>query len=64
MLTISSDAGKSVYLKTVGLLQFMSQIGAFVPAEDGGWCVISRLIVSASTNQCYSQHSLAQWTKY
>jgi hypothetical protein len=37
LLIISSGAGKSVYLKMVGLLQFMSQVGAFVPAEEGNY---------------------------
>jgi DNA mismatch repair protein MSH5 len=27
--------GKSVYLKMVGLLQYMAQIGCFVPAQEG-----------------------------
>jgi dsDNA-specific endonuclease/ATPase MutS2 len=27
--------GKSVYLKMVGLLQYMAQLGSFVPAKDG-----------------------------
>lgn len=34
-LTTLYWTGKSVYLKMVGLLQYMAQIGSFVPAEKG-----------------------------
>ncbi|CAI5731863.1 unnamed protein product [Peronospora destructor] len=33
IVTGQNGSGKSVYLKTVGLLQYMAQIGSFVPAD-------------------------------
>ncbi|KAL4175238.1 hypothetical protein KRP22_000207 [Phytophthora ramorum] len=35
IVTGHNGSGKSVYLKMVGLLQYMAQIGCFVPAEKG-----------------------------
>lgn len=33
--SVIASPGKSVYLKMVGLLQYMAQLGSFVPAERG-----------------------------
>ncbi|KAG6598069.1 uncharacterized protein IUM83_09358 [Phytophthora cinnamomi] len=35
IVTGHNGSGKSVYLKMVGLLQYMAQIGSFVPAQNG-----------------------------
>ncbi|CCI48498.1 unnamed protein product [Albugo candida] len=41
IITGHNGSGKSVYLKTVGLIQYMVQIGSFVPAKEASVGVVS-----------------------
>ncbi|KAG6976506.1 hypothetical protein JG688_00001300, partial [Phytophthora aleatoria] len=43
ILTILLAPGKSVYLKMVGLLQYMAQIGSFVPADKAEMGLVTKI---------------------
>ncbi|KAL4108662.1 hypothetical protein PRIC1_000373 [Phytophthora ramorum] len=43
IVTGHNGSGKSVYLKMVGLLQYMAQIGCFVPAEKAELGVVTKM---------------------
>lgn len=48
-------SGKSVYMKQIGLICFMSLIGSFVPAESASIGLIDRIfsrIHTSETSKC------------
>ena len=57
IVTGPNYSGKSVYLKTVGLLPYLAQVGCFVPAQQAVLGVVDRLFTrihsleTASVNQ-------------
>lgn len=42
-LSLSSQSGKSTYLKQIALLQIMAQIGCYVPAEYASFRVADQI---------------------
>ncbi|KAK2465358.1 hypothetical protein APHAL10511_002712 [Amanita phalloides] len=53
--TGANACGKSVYLKQVALIQFMGQIGCFVPAESARLGIVDKLFTRVSTRESVSK---------
>ncbi|ESN96325.1 hypothetical protein HELRODRAFT_163376 [Helobdella robusta] len=49
IITAANASGKSVYLKQVGLIIFMAQIGSFVPAESATLGIITEIFTRLCT---------------
>ncbi|KAF8627457.1 hypothetical protein AX17_006270 [Amanita inopinata Kibby_2008] len=55
LLTGANACGKSVYLKQIALIQFMGQIGCFVPAESATLGVVDKIFTRVSTRESVSK---------
>ncbi|TDL23286.1 hypothetical protein BD410DRAFT_176959 [Rickenella mellea] len=53
--TGANACGKSVYLKQTALIQFMAQIGCFVPAESATLGVVDKLFTRVQTQETVSK---------
>ncbi|XP_066299080.1 mutS protein homolog 5-like [Branchiostoma lanceolatum] len=54
VLTGPNASGKSVYLKQVGLVVFLAQLGSFVPAESATIGVVDRIFTRIHTRESVS----------
>ncbi|KAH8825333.1 DNA mismatch repair protein MutS [Flagelloscypha sp. PMI_526] len=52
--TGANACGKSVFLKQVALIQFMAQIGCFVPAESSRLGIVDKIFTRVSTRESVS----------
>ncbi|KAJ7610685.1 DNA mismatch repair protein MutS [Mycena rosella] len=55
LCTGANACGKSVYLKQVALIQYMAQIGCFVPAEAATLGVVDKIFTRISTRESVSK---------
>lgn len=55
IVTGANACGKSVYLKQAALIQFMAQIGSFVPAESALLGVVDKIFTRVSTRESVSK---------
>ncbi|EMD39519.1 hypothetical protein CERSUDRAFT_111843 [Gelatoporia subvermispora B] len=53
--TGANACGKSVYLKQVGLIQYMAQIGCFVPAESAVLGIVDKIFTRIQTRESVSK---------
>ncbi|KZP31496.1 hypothetical protein FIBSPDRAFT_907696 [Athelia psychrophila] len=53
--TGSNACGKSVYMKQIALIQYMSQIGCFVPAESATLGVVDKIFTRIQTRESVSK---------
>ncbi|KAJ6508696.1 muts domain V-domain-containing protein [Mycena sanguinolenta] len=53
--TGANACGKSVYLKQVALIQYMAQIGCFVPAESAMLGIVDKIFTRISTRESVSK---------
>ncbi|KAJ7212032.1 muts domain V-domain-containing protein [Mycena pura] len=55
LCTGANACGKSVYLKQVALIQYMAQIGCFVPAESATLGIVDKIFTRISTRESVSK---------
>ncbi|KAJ7784480.1 DNA mismatch repair protein MutS [Mycena metata] len=55
LCTGANACGKSVYLKQVALIQYMAQIGCFVPAEAATLGIVDKIFTRISTRESVSK---------
>ncbi|KLO15985.1 hypothetical protein SCHPADRAFT_238288 [Schizopora paradoxa] len=55
ILTGANACGKSVYLKQAALVQYMAQIGCFVPAEEATLGIVDRIFTRVQTRESVSK---------
>lgn len=55
LCTGANACGKSVYLKQIALIQYMAQIGCFVPAESATLGLVDKLFTRISTRESVSK---------
>ncbi|KAJ7134704.1 DNA mismatch repair protein MutS [Mycena epipterygia] len=55
LCTGANACGKSVYLKQVALIQYMAQIGCFVPAESATLGLVDKIFTRISTRESVSK---------
>ncbi|THV00846.1 hypothetical protein K435DRAFT_750810 [Dendrothele bispora CBS 962.96] len=55
LCTGPNACGKSVYLKQVALIQYMAQIGCFVPAERATLGIVDKIFTRVSTRESVSK---------
>ncbi|KAJ3837138.1 muts domain V-domain-containing protein [Lentinula raphanica] len=55
MCTGANACGKSVYLKQIALIQYMAQIGCFVPAEEATLGIVDKIFTRISTRESVSK---------
>ncbi|KAI5123127.1 hypothetical protein M0805_001482 [Coniferiporia weirii] len=55
VLTGANACGKSVYLKQTALIQYMAQIGCFVPAESATLGIVDRIYTRVQTRESVSK---------
>ncbi|GBE85060.1 hypothetical protein SCP_0702460 [Sparassis crispa] len=57
--TGANACGKSVYLKQVALIQYMAQIGCFVPAESATLGVVDKIFTRIQTRESVSRVTIS-----
>ncbi|KAI6030817.1 DNA mismatch repair protein MutS [Pisolithus orientalis] len=55
LCTGANACGKSVYLKQVALIQYMAQIGSFVPAESATLGIVDKIFTRIQTKESVSK---------
>ncbi|KAJ3802460.1 muts domain V-domain-containing protein [Lentinula aff. detonsa] len=55
LCTGANACGKSVYLKQIALIQYMAQIGCFVPAEAATLGIVDKIFTRISTRESVSK---------
>ncbi|KIJ17739.1 hypothetical protein PAXINDRAFT_175534 [Paxillus involutus ATCC 200175] len=55
LCTGANACGKSVYLKQVALIQYMAQIGSFVPAESATLGIVDKIFTRIQTRESVSK---------
>ncbi|RDB18026.1 MutS 5 [Hypsizygus marmoreus] len=55
LCTGANACGKSVYLKQIAMIQFMAQIGCFVPAESATLGIVDKIFTRISTRESVSK---------
>ncbi|KAH8114747.1 muts domain V-domain-containing protein [Phellopilus nigrolimitatus] len=55
VLTGANACGKSVYLKQTALIQYMAQIGCFVPAESATLGIVDKIFTRVQTRESVSK---------
>ncbi|KAL4267599.1 DNA mismatch repair MutS family protein [Pleurotus pulmonarius] len=55
LCTGANGCGKSVYLKQIALIQYMAQIGCFVPAELATLGIVDKILTRVSTRESVSK---------
>ncbi|KAG9315778.1 DNA mismatch repair protein mutS [Chiua virens] len=55
LCTGANACGKSVYLKQVALIQYMAQIGSFVPAESAKLGIVDKIFTRIQTRESVSK---------
>ncbi|KAL5519837.1 hypothetical protein ACEPAG_1497 [Sanghuangporus baumii] len=55
VLTGANACGKSVYLKQAALIQYMAQIGCFVPAESATLGIVDKIFTRVQTRETVSK---------
>ncbi|KAI6129695.1 muts domain V-domain-containing protein [Pisolithus croceorrhizus] len=55
LCTGANACGKSVYLKQVALIQYMAQIGSFVPAESATLGIVDKIFTRVQTKESVSK---------
>ncbi|KAM0326295.1 hypothetical protein ACHAQA_006893 [Verticillium albo-atrum] len=52
IITGCNNSGKSIYIRTIALLQIMAQIGCFVPAQYATFPIVRHIFARLSTDDC------------
>ncbi|KAG5638725.1 hypothetical protein H0H81_010708 [Sphagnurus paluster] len=55
LCTGANACGKSVYLKQIAIIQYMAQIGCFVPAESATLGIVDKIFTRISTRESVSR---------
>lgn len=55
LCTGANACGKSVYLKQIAMIQYMAQIGCFVPAESATLGIVDKIFTRISTQESVSR---------
>ncbi|GLB38388.1 putative ATPase domain of DNA mismatch repair MUTS family protein [Lyophyllum shimeji] len=55
LCTGANACGKSVYLKQIAIIQYMAQIGCFVPAESATLGIVDKIFTRISTRESVSK---------
>lgn len=55
LCTGANACGKSVYLKQVALIQYMAQVGSFVPAESATLGIVDKIFTRIQTRESVSK---------
>ncbi|KAJ2940748.1 hypothetical protein O0L34_g14859 [Tuta absoluta] len=59
ILTGPNSSGKSVYMKQIGLIVYLAQIGSFVPAESATIGIVSHIYTRIQSTECIAAHMSA-----
>ncbi|XP_049875812.1 mutS protein homolog 5-like isoform X2 [Pectinophora gossypiella] len=59
ILTGPNSSGKSVYMKQIGLIVYLTHIGSFVPAESATIGIVSHIYTRIQSTECIAAHMSA-----